>query len=539
MVNNIINQAASQQMAVAMVESASASINDIIEKDYEKKLDHKSAAKRALESKSAENNSKEILSNLVNKLSASGMKLDPGSLNSRIRGNVKDEYDLMLKSDNDSSDSVSVRSLADAIKAAKRAKNQNRGGKNSDSPMDSAQMKSTVEEYTAATIQFILNGGSELKKHIKRLEAKMKSLGASANDILKLANSVKKHIRAAIAAQLKEGTIKRLLAKSKSMDWIMATKEIYKAFGAGQLNDRIGGWDFGGYNKHLQGTLDKQMAEARGEVRQFVGEEMEKNLVAKHLGNDSVDKDIHELMKLGEKLGFNFKAFSKEWAKKKEHLGFTPVPDNMPNMQAQTQNGSSNGPKDFGGYDYSKDDEKEIFINQLRALFMQRAIKGNFRTILATSFKLKRLKNGLLKLGVKFGDFDKIKTEGFALARLRVMDMLREALYERATLYDLAGPAFKLNAKKIKGLMKNLERLGIELSPKDFEALRDDANRRMFDTAKDELQKVMIMRHANRAPYLEKKESLLTKLLYRLKEESGIATEVMPISEFYEIKEAV
>ena len=119
MVNNIVNQAqaASQSMAVALVESASASINDILDKDYEKKLEQKSDAKRALESKSADSNSKEILSDLVNKLSASGMKLDPGSLNSRIRGNVKDEYDLMLKSDSESEDTVSVRSLADAIKA--------------------------------------------------------------------------------------------------------------------------------------------------------------------------------------------------------------------------------------------------------------------------------------------------------------------------------------------------------------------------------------------------------------------------------------
>ena len=534
---NGVDQAVSQQMAVALTEGAASQLQDLTEKEYTKKADEKSSVKKALDAKSLKEASNKVLSDLVSKLASSGIKLDANTLTTKLRGNAKDEYDLMLKGDNDNSDSVSIKSSKSAIEAAKRARNQNRSGSNSgkDAPMDTGKMKAAIEEYTAACIQFTVSGGQEIKKKMEQLEARLKAEGASINDILNLKQSLKNQIRSAIASQLKETAIKKLLSDRKSIDWMLATRELHEVFGKGQHNARLGGWDFGGYNTHLQGTLDKSIDEAKGEIRQFMAEELEKSIVAKHLGNDSVDKDIQELIKLGQKLGFNFKEFSKNWTVKKFDLGFVPVPDNMPNMQANTQDNSRGG---YGGYDYNQDDEKEILINQLRALYMRRAIKGDIRTVIETSFKIRKLKNGMIKLGIQFGDFEKIEKEGAALARLRVMDMLREALYERATLYQLAGPAFKLNAKKIKGLMKNLERLGIELSTSEFNALKDDANRRMFDTAKEELERVMIMRQTNRAPALEKKEKLLVKLMKRLREESGIRTEILPAVEISAIKEA-
>ncbi len=539
---NLVNQAASQQMAVALTEGAASQIQeqDLMGKAATKKADSKSAVKKALSAKTAKEATKGILTDLVAKMASSGIKLNPNTLTTKLQGNIKDEYDLLLKGKEDSTDSVSITNLENAIKAAKRAKNQNKGGRNSEqNAADTGKMKAAVEEYTAACMQFLISGGNEAKKKMEQLEARMRAEGASVKDILGLKQSIKKQIRGAIATQLKESTIKRLLTQPKSLDMLMATKELHEAFAKGQFNERLGGWDFGGYNKHLQGTYDKGLSEARGELKQFVAEELEQNIIAKHLGNDSVDKDIQELLKLGKKVGFNFNKFGMEWQVKKHDIGFVPVPDNLPNLQAGTQDSSSNS-RNFGGYEYDQDDEKEILINQLRALYMQRAVKGDIGTIVKTSFKIRRLKNGLIKLGIQFGDPEivNVEKEGFALARLRVMDMLRESLYERATLYDLSGPAFKLNVKKIKGLMKNLERLGIKLSPADFKALTDDANRRMFDTSKEELEKVMIIRTTNRSPALEKKEKLLIKLMNRLKEETKIITNIMPVLDSLAIKEA-
>jgi hypothetical protein len=539
MVNLGINQSAAQQWAVAVTEGASAQVDLFADKDDSKRTEEKSMAKRALDTKGAKDVSKEVLTNLVNGLSESGMKLDAQTLNAKIRGNAKDEYDLLCKSEEEGSDSVNISNLKNAIKAAKRASNKKGGGGNSRGEAgDPAKLRGTVDQYTAATIQFLLNGGTEQNKKMKLLEAKLRAQGMSHSDILKLTKGIKDNIRGAIAAQIKEAVIKKMLSKNNSLDWMMSSKELFKAFGSGQNNAKLGGWDFGGYNKHLQGTYNKQALEARGELRSFVKEELERNLVSKHLGSDSADKDIKELFDLGKKIGFSFKSFSKNWVKKMDDVGFTPLPGDLPNMQSQMQNNSNNKPQDYDGYDYNKDDEKELLINQLRALYMQRAIKGNMLASLETAIKIKRNKQGLLKLGIKFGDFDEIEKEGQAVARLRVTEMLREALYERATLYELAGPAFKLNGKKIKGLMKNLARLGIELTPGEFKALRDDANRSMFNTAKDELQKVMIMRKTNRSPSLEKKEMLLIKLLERLQEETGIVADLLPIISTFEIKEA-
>jgi len=170
---------------------------------------------------------------------------------------------------------------------------------------------------------------------------------------------------------------------------------------------------------------------------------------------------------------------------------------------------------------------------------MQRAIRGDLRTRIETAFKIRKLKNGLIKLGVSFADFEKLEQEGAALGRVKLLDMLKEAFYERATLYELAGPAFTLIEKKIKGLLKNLERLGMELSKTELDSLRDQANYAMFEVARFELENTIILYEREPAPYYEKKIKLTIKLLKRLKEESGMETDFDPELRFSQVASAV
>jgi hypothetical protein len=173
-------------------------------------------------------------------------------------------------------------------------------------------------------------------------------------------------------------------------------------------------------------------------------------------------------------------------------------------------------------YEMDEDEEKEILINRLRALYMRRALKGDIITRIDTAFKMRKLKNGLIRLGMKVDDFEHLAKEGVEVARRKLLDMLTEALNEKATLYDLAGPAFKLIEKRIKGLMSNLERIGSPLTVGEFENLRDAANRKMFDMAEQELAAVEAMLKGQPNPSLEKKRGQLLKLIIRLKDESKI-----------------
>jgi hypothetical protein len=102
----------------------------------------------------------------------------------------------------------------------------------------------------------------------------------------------------------------------------------------------------------------------------------------------------------------------------------------------------------------------------------------------------------------------------------------------------LGGPAFQLNEKKLKGLYNNLTRLGVELSKYDIDSLRDQANHKMFDVARSEFEKAIMLFKDTKNPQVEKKIFLIVKLLKRLKEESMIATEFDPDLRFYAVSSA-
>ena len=108
------------------------------------------------------------------------------------------------------------------------------------------------------------------------------------------------------------------------------------------------------------------------------------------------------------------------------------------------------------------------------------------------------------------------------MAKDKLLEMLSEVLSERSTLYDLAGPAFKLIEKKIKGIMSNLNRIGEALTINEFEKFRDIANRKMYDMAIQELHSVDAEMRTKPSPSLEKKRQQLVKLIARLKKESRI-----------------
>jgi len=108
------------------------------------------------------------------------------------------------------------------------------------------------------------------------------------------------------------------------------------------------------------------------------------------------------------------------------------------------------------------------------------------------------------------------------VARMKMMEMIKEALMERATLYRLEGPAFILLDRKMVGLLRNAKRLELDISKHDYELLRDKANYQVFEVAKRELRLTVIAAKATGAPHLRSKKQKLVILLRRIKAESNI-----------------
>ncbi len=547
-VNAIVDNFSVQQSAAGANQAAASELRDINKKEQDKKIDDKSYTQKLL-SKSNKDSGKEVLSDLVAKMAESGVKLEPQMFIAKAGRQAKDEYELMLKSDDGpANDTVDLNSFSQRIQATKKF-NQNtgdgKGGQDQNAQVDASKFAGTLEEFSAAFVQLVVTGGVEIKKKVEKFEQELRSEGFTESQLAGLKQNIKQSMRGQIATQIRDSLLKRFMSKEKTLEWVMNNKEANTTLEFAFHSDKLGGWDFGGYNDHLQGTVDEQMRMIRSDVKDFVNDELKNALVKKHVSNDpatgnAADKEIKQLIELGIKSGFNPNQFMADWKQTMNNIGMCPPPPEAAQQSmigAGTSN-SDNSRREKTGYETTAEEEKDLFSNQLRALYMQRAIRGSLLTNIETSFKIRKLKNGLIKLGVSFGDLDKIETEGRALARVKSLDMLKEAYYERSTFYDLKGPAYDMVEAKIKSLLRNLERLGMELTKTDLDSLRDQANFRIFDVTRGELENTIIAWESNHAPYYEKKIKHMIKLLKRLKEESKIETDYDPEKRFASVASA-
>ena len=170
----------------------------------------------------------------------------------------------------------------------------------------------------------------------------------------------------------------------------------------------------------------------------------------------------------------------------------------------------------------------------MRAIYLRRAMHGDLRSVVETQFKMIKLKNGLIRLGLS--NFTEVEAEGKALARVKLFEMLREAFEERATYAKLSGAAWKMTERKIKTVLSNLERVGISLSDTELNLVRDKANVKLYREAEHELGLINTAIEARgERSYLTSKKKLVVGILERIASESELKK---PGAELNTFKEA-
>ncbi len=158
-------------------------------------------------------------------------------------------------------------------------------------------------------------------------------------------------------------------------------------------------------------------------------------------------------------------------------------------------------------YSYTQDDEHNIVLDRIRANLMQLAISGSFISGLVAKFKLTVDKRRGVKLGIYNKKMEhKLTTKAKQQAITQLQAMLNEALLERASFHTEFGTDWDNNATKIKGIIRNLQRLDVEIDAGTLLHKITQANRAMkpiveleqasIQTILDEPQVPSPVRHA-------------------------------------------
>ncbi len=512
-----INQ---QQMAVASNLSAAQGLDQVLRSELERQLDtenstkiEENALKKALDGKKA-NLGTEIIAKLA-------VKLAQTMPTSKLLGNLKEEYEHILNPREEAAqDLIDIQNpISRLSKPQKYNQNQQGGSHLSDEEAAAQKPASDIKEYIGAYSQMLVNGGSEVKKKLEQMEKNLlEEKGVSLKDLQSVKTQVANTIRSEILQQIKRAFLKQALTKGKSLEWLIAKKEVGNFIDYAFLNKRLGGYNFGGLHGHLQSAVDKVRDETAQELRDFLDDALTQEVTKKAMGKEGKDaeKEIENLLKLGQKIGFNVENFVKKIPKLKDDLGLNPVID----FEYAPGTDMNNGQSERHKYQYTPQEEKEILTDKLRALYLRRALYGDLRTVLETQFKMIKLKNGLIRLGVK--NFNEVESEGKVLAKVKLFQMLREAFEERATYAKLSGEAWKMTERKIKTVLKNLEKLGVNLSQTELDLMRDKANEKMYREAEHELSLINAAIEARgEIAYLTSKKKMAGQILERLAEESG------------------
>jgi len=514
-VSGIVEKANSQEMAVTLNQGA---LNQFEDKVKEKESPRRAAeieTSKLLEMKSKNLNS-EIMGSLFSKLAAAGITLNPKA-NQKMNG---EDINRIINDVESYEDKVFLKSRDEILKVQK----DKGGGGGGEADGGTRYFSSSVDEARALLEQFInliaeatARSNPDIAERIKTVREKLIQKGVSEEKLAQIEKDAGGISKKALFEALKDGVVMQLLSLDNRLERGLrrrGTNDIYK-----MISEK--------FSKEEADLMIKMASEAaKEEIRNFVPEELENVLIKKTYLQDTEFSDAVKLIKIGAAADFDSREWIRSvWPQKKEDHGLylMDVPHAATGLVVNT---STDNPasKQKHGYEYEKEDEKELMLNRLRALYLHGAMKKGFFNSLETVFKIRKLKNGLLRLGVFTPQLDEqLKHEAEVLAKMKTMEMLREALLERATFYELAGPAHDLVERKIKGLLKNAERLGMPISTSEFVTMRDKANADIYALSKKELEAVRDERRRGDSNKLEKREKLLVRLLTRLAQESQIS----------------
>lgn len=388
-----------------------------------------------------------------------------------------------------------------------------------------SETRELMRHYTQLYGQIVSSRSGATTQELEKLERKLKDKGLDNQQLLELKLSIKSSLRSEVLGQIKDAFLKKAISMEMIVELGTAERGLNDLLAFIQGSEELGGFDFGGYKTDLQGAVNHASEEVFREVRlalkDILDQKMTERLISTETNPKEVRKELQGLLEVGKRVGFNTTEYMKSWFKEKNNQGLFVFqrPDLAVNIQTHLQQNQ----REDDDTDPLTEQTEEYLINRLRALYIRSALKNDWRTSLDTSLKIIKTKNKMIKLGIFSNDInDKVREESRLIAGLKIMEMLREAFMERATLYRLSGPAFKLNEAKITGLMRNAKKLGMELNEYEFKLIRDRANEAVFEAAKRELKLTKVALSVKDTPIQRDKKKKLIQLMERLQKESDI-----------------
>jgi len=384
-----------------------------------------------------------------------------------------------------------------------------------------SRIQESMRQYVSALSEDLIQQTPGKKKEVIELRERLQLYGVSSKRLSEVESRVTGFVQKDLREKIKKGFTQFALSYStKFTPELLQSSKQYKILEEMGLDTGI---------LHDAADIKALKDDAKRDMASFVADELDKTLIREKANGASFNDLVSAFNKFNELASvvkFDAGSYMKELGKKMTNLGLSHfVPPDA--MRGQMDNDSQSGGR-------RKRESQEIELDSgqmtddLRRLVIQRAIRTDVIGSIEVRYKIGRLRGKLKKSGgvsdIELGD---IEREGEALAKVKLIDLVRESLEDRAALSVLEGPAFDLVRAKLKKALKALKRLDAPLPKEEFTAMRDHINRGMFSVIKEEFLKLdALSEKATSNKILSQKRKELLGVLHRLRKESSIAEEI-------------
>jgi hypothetical protein len=379
------------------------------------------------------------------------------------------------------------------------------------------ELEDSMQQYLSEFAESVITDTAKKKKEAADLKKVLLAKGASQKALTNMESQAQKLIHSDLKKMMKQSFIDI----GFNFDPKSLSRELLNSFeGFKQmvdLSEKVGVFGEGR-------TKKKEMREeARSELKDFINTEMDRTLIETRLKTD----DIGDLVKAFDKMNnlagyarFDSASYMKQFQQKLEHYGLeTFTHPDPPKGQMDNKSGGQQNKKKRVILEI---EEGAVLGDKLRHLYLKKLVTHSAVDGLKLNWEIFKAERELKKSG-QADQISMIHAETQNTGKLKLVFMLRDVFEERATLPDLKGPAYNINKKRLKDILKGLKSLGTYMPKSELTMFRDQSNKAMFSIIKEDYIRLELFLKNDPTNFgLKQKRENYLKILDRLKSESNI-----------------
>ncbi len=390
---------------------------------------------------------------------------------------------------------------------------------------DKQAIRQALHQYMSSYADSLITRSPKKKQEATTQHDTLKTLSIPPQVVHNIRNNVQRMVQKDMRQKVKQGFLEFAMSySSKGIDLsVIGQNKKFKALES--LAKEMGaiGED--------SSELNDLKSQARGELSTMVANELDKTMVSAQTQSSSATDLMKAFDQFNDLVGvakFDSGSYMKQFRKKMEDYGLTYFASPVAQGQLDTESGSS-GQKNKQPFEYET--EIEAVEDKLRtALMRSYTSSGDLKTSIQNRLDILKCKRKLGEIGDPSAQrMQDIQAEAESLAKIKLMDLLKESFEERATLLDHKGPSYLLIRKKMKMALSGLKKLEVRVSKDAITHLKHQVNKNIFGVLREEFLKIDAYATSNPTNKgLKQKRNDYLTILERLKSESSIQEDIYP-----------